>query len=161
MSDKNHNPETHPASDTGLAPEAPGHIHDWALVQLVEFANAGFEQFVTLTVGGSHINGKLITGRRFYERLIESLESAADGIQIHPESNFAAVLDIYRENRDIYPSPDDEPDALPVPYYIHLEDARWHTTDGRVLPGNGMIWRGKISAVDGFSIGQFERQDAD
>lgn len=41
--------------------------------------------------------------------------------------------------------------------YIHLKDAAYVSTDG-FLPkdGKGMLWRGKIESVSGYSFGRFQ-----
>jgi hypothetical protein len=48
-------------------------------------------------------------------------------------------------------SPVDDPLA-----YIHLAHARFFTGAGQPLPdGHGVLWRGRLAAVDGFVLGAF------
>ena len=41
----------------------------------------------------------------------------------------------------------------PSPSFIHLRSAKIYAAGQRPLPTTGMLWRGKISSVDGFTIG--------
>jgi hypothetical protein len=41
-----------------------------------------------------------------------------------------------------------------IPTYIHLRGARFFSPSGQSVPGNeGFFWRGRLDAVDGWSIG--------
>jgi len=66
----------------------------------------------------------------------------------------------YKSWTAVYEKPEGAADdyLLPLPGFIHLQDARWLYSDGKVISGNtGVLWRGKLSAVDGFCFGQTGR----
>lgn len=136
-------------------PPVPTHVQDWFLADLVELAEMGIEQHITLTVGGAHINGNLIGGRRYFELLVEAME---EGHNLGEKDVLDAITNMYRANQDVYAKPGEErpPMGTKPPTYIHLRDARWFEANGKTFPGNGLMWRGRISAVEGFALGQIQ-----
>ncbi|MBP0716154.1 hypothetical protein J8I33_22850 [Burkholderia sp. AcTa6-5] len=55
----------------------------------------------------------------------------------------------------MYINENDEPNDLPPPQYIHIKGARFFSNSGNPIPGNGGVWwRGRISEVDGFCLGE-------
>ena len=134
--------------------DVPYHVQDWFLQELIELADLGLQQWITLDIGGSHINGRLISGRQYFEQLAESTKAATfNGGGALQET----LVNLYNGHAKIYLADDDE--GRPAfgeakPSYIHLREARWHSTDGKTLPGNGTYWRGKVSSVDGYMLGE-------
>ncbi|MBV9774376.1 MAG: hypothetical protein JO040_10525, partial [Gemmatimonadetes bacterium] len=60
----------------------------------------------------------------------------------HGEKRQREVLDqLYKQFRPVEPE------------FIHLADARYVTGNGRVPAQAGMLWRGRLSEVGGFSVG--------
>jgi hypothetical protein len=129
--------------------------HDIFLASLVSLANTlGVEQGITLAVGGALISGQLIGGRQYFEELAAVVTS---GATTGDQEVRSGIADSFRAWTAIYDKPDPLPDdyIAPVPGYIHLRDARWIYPGGTVIPTNrGVLWRGKISAIDGFCLGQ-------
>jgi hypothetical protein len=41
-------------------------------------------------------------------------------------------------------------------HFLHLREARVFASNGTALPGSGMHWRGRLSAVSGWSFGLLE-----
>src|SRR5580704_6528111 len=63
-----------PRGDAGPNAIAPTHIHDWFLASLISWANTfELEQGITLSVGGATVSGQLISGRRYFEELAETV----------------------------------------------------------------------------------------
>lgn len=118
---------------------------DWLLRALVELdVDQHFGLEVTLQMGGLLISGTLVTGMQFFAEsgFREALATSAE----EPEAahywlkQWAADV-----NRD-----DGERDAA----YVHLKNARF---SGECLEpkskATGRWWRGRLSEVDGFTIG--------
>jgi hypothetical protein len=133
-----------------LSPE-----HDWFLAQLVGWANEfGIEQGITLAVGGAVISGQLISGKRFFEELATFVMSSGGNATDELKK---ALAESIKQWTVIYNQPEGTADdsAPPVPTYIHLRNALWIYPDGRFLPANhGVLWRGKLAAIDGFCLGE-------
>ncbi|OZI33277.1 gas vesicle protein [Bordetella genomosp. 1] len=53
-----------------------------------------------------------------------------------------------------------EQPATPLPNYIHLSDAQFFTTEGRPISQQPVLWRGRLSEVDGFVLGNLQWTDA-
>lgn len=121
---------------------------DWFLAMLVGFANEyQTAQSITLFVEGAVVTGKLIGGREYFTRLAETMAGTPD--------LFAKISDAF------YPAGEDteKPDVRLS--FIHLKDARVYQS-GVQLPQNykGLVWRGRLEAVSGFTIGEMESRPA-
>lgn len=129
-------------------------VRDWFLVNLVEMAERGIEQHIVLDIGGSHLSGLLIGGWRYFDKLAAAARPAE---QDGPRTLGHDIANLYETMRDDYSDPDEDRDYPPLGdrdiSYIHLSDARWYDNSARSLPTNGTLWRGKLTAVDGFWIG--------
>ena len=134
-----------------------GQSVDWYLLHLVSLANEnGLEFGLTLTVGGSIVSGTLISGKKYFETFASDLSSAWPGDEDAKEiirSSFAGWSAIYNRKKE-------DDDDRPPPQYIHLSNARVHTPQGSLPTNTGVLWRGKINAVSGFSLGSFTIGDA-
>lgn len=157
---------------------------DGMLETLVAVANkqgGDFAVGVTLTVHGAIIGGLLVPATRwmkdYEDRLAADLPPAEpDGIAGH---GLAAIFIATREHLTEAIAEDqamqDALDALEAegrlaaryahivneeqsPTYIHLRHAKyWHPAASQGMPGNdGMLWRGRLSQVDGWSMGNYE-----
>lgn len=127
--------------------EWDGRQVDWLLQWLGGFINeTNLNIGITLTVGGNMITGTLIPHTAYFERLAKDLSApfaAAGG-----ESQQILHDRIIRFN-----DPVDPETQLPI-QYIHLDNARLHTGGNQILPDKGTLWRGKLSAVEGFILGE-------
>jgi hypothetical protein len=128
---------------------------DWFLAELVRRANeGGLSVGVTLCVGGTLVSGSLIGGRAYFESIAER---AAVGARDAQEAERARAFlrspaAMYGTVSDGAPEPDDEPLV-----YIHLAHARFFTSSARPITGKpGVLWRGRLGAVDGFVLGTVE-----
>ena len=145
------------ASETGDAPNiAPR--DDWFLGCLINWANQfNLEQGITLAVGGAIISGQLISGRRYFEEMAaQAMAGTVTGTE-DAESLKSTIADWYKQWTKIYDKPDDAPDDYlpPMPGFIHLRNAIWLHEGGKSTPSNGgVLWRGKLSSIDGFCLGE-------
>lgn len=126
---------------------------DWFLQSTIETVIAkGVEIGVTLTVGGAIVSGTLIKGRTYFEELGATLTAASQA-----EGDMQSVLgEAWKGYTAIYDKPAGAGDdwQAPAATYIHLRDTRFFSPGNAPLPTNqGVLWRGKLSSIDGFSIG--------
>lgn len=131
--------------------QPPG--HDWMLAWLVAHVEAfGIEFGITLSVGGQSVSGTLISGRKYFQDLRESLSSVPN-LEGDLAKSLAKSMTLWSE---VYPEKPEDVDIYNLkPNFIHLRNARV-VTPGGAVPNNGALWRGKISAVDGFSVGELD-----
>lgn len=130
---------------------------DWFLAELVRRANeGGLRVGVTLCVGGAIVSGTLIGGRDYFEGIADNAAAAtadpatAERARAFFRSPAAMYRAAWGEGGEL--GPDEDPLA-----YIHLADARFFIATGQPLPGShGVLWRGRLAAVDGFVLGAFE-----
>lgn len=124
---------------------------DHFLQSLVDLTNSNetFALDVTLTIGGTIVTGRMVSGLKYFDAISaynrSGLEGADDEMMRKYYDSFTAV----------YSMGDPTDPNKPGPRYIHLENARYQKDGGFVPtpPGEGMWWRGKIEAVDAFSFG--------
>jgi hypothetical protein len=123
---------------------------DWFLQFFVTLANHGAEFGITLQVAGGHlVSGMLTSGRTYGQQLADALQPGQLG---------DAVREMFER---AYPDPGDADDDEahderdPPPRFIHLRDARFFHAGGTSIPNNeAVLWRGRVSQVAGFSLGQ-------
>jgi hypothetical protein len=134
---------------------------DWFLSYLIWLADGfSLEQGITLTVGGSMLTGALISGRTYFEELGTLLKGIA---QIHANDLDAgrSILDTLTKSYSQFSQVYEKPEAGgPYPFrktaYIHLRNARIVKPEG-IVPTPGSLWRGKLSDVAGFMLGELQR----
>lgn len=134
---------------------------DWLLRGLIALVQGAEQQGVkmgipvTLNVGGFLVSGFVISGADYFE---EFSEIVAYGLpdQFDEESK-ESITATFRTLADIY-EPEEETLEGAVQResynFVHLRDARFMHPGGDPFPTNtGMLWRTKLEAVDGFTLG--------
>lgn len=152
MSDESNAPATGQADETKW-PFPKG--RDWLLARIVDQANSfGLEQGVTLSLGGTMITGTIIAHTTYFA---ESAENVAHW-RINGENGDTLrqkLVDFYNDWGAKFAkqagAPEDE--EAPVPGYIHLRNARFLVPGGYIPSEGGMLWRGRLTSVDGFALG--------
>lgn len=121
---------------------------DWVLQSLVNLVDLGLGMGVTLSIPGSVVSGRLVSQADYLARLTEQFRSASS------DESIASVADGFEKIGEAMERPADAPVGWrPVPSdFIHLADARYVVGE-RLTPTDGMLWRGRISEVSGFSLG--------
>jgi len=128
----------------------PSAQHDWFIQSLVNVANVAPLSFgVTLQVSGLLVSGYLVSGKAFFEATGQQIVSGL--------VQNAALADQMRKMfatfESAYPNDPTRTDR-PVPQFVHLQNARFYSTDGTPVPSNaGVWWRGRISQISGIVIG--------
>ncbi len=125
-----------------------GQSTDWYLQKLVFLANdAGWEMGITLLVGGSIVSGILISGKKYFDTFADEFASA------WPGEDKEEMRKAFASHGTIYDANEESDQPLPPPQYIHLRSSRVHSPSGNIPSGDGVLWRGKINAVSGFTLG--------
>jgi hypothetical protein len=148
--------QAYPDDSVSGAASARRPNEDWFLAELVSWANTfGFQAGVTLHVGGTIVSGTMISGAAYFALFRENTLVALSG----SPAEFRTPID---EMLSTYGSIYDKPEVTTHPgHYIHLRDAYFFDPAGNALPRGGALWRGKLSAIDGFSLGSLSTRDED
>ncbi|WP_139271784.1 gas vesicle accessory protein GvpU [Pseudomonas sp. NFACC04-2] len=117
---------------------------DDTLQSIVHIANDfGIEASISLTIGGSLVTGILISVNTYFDQVIAGFAGAAEGGVNSGVDTMTQLLTARRP-----------PGGSSVPsQYLHLKDAKVYNGGNVPIPGDGTLWRGKISSVDGFFFG--------
>lgn len=128
---------------------------DWFLAWIINHAEVlGVEQSVTLSVGGTLITGIVTSGRKYFEG-IEALMLNAKSVGAADQNIPSILSKSYGQWKELYP---DIGSGLELgsqkPKYIHLKNAKTLAGAHFVPNNNGLLWRGKLSSIDGFTLGE-------
>lgn len=121
---------------------------DVMLAGLVDLLNRspGAELGVTLHVSGTVVSGLMISGESFIDRQRAALAELGEA-----GASLAGYFDIFR-NIYVEKREADEPFLKPpLPFYIHLRSAS--ILDAASNQITFPLWRGRLSEVSGWSIG--------
>ena len=125
---------------------------DWHLQMLVEDANDfGVEVPITLFVAGAVVTGVLTSGKTYFDAFADRFAAG------WPEEGRDEIRASMATPGAVYPrlEPGDKSPRKQPAQYIHLRDAQLVTPNGN-LPagGDGMLWRGRLAQVGGYSLGR-------
>lgn len=112
---------------------------------------------VTLGVGGFLVSGFVISGSDYFEEFSEIVGYGLPD-QFDDETK-DSITRAFRTLGEIY-EPREETLERTIQResynFVHLRDARFVHPGGDPIPTNrGMLWRTKLEAVDGFTLGAF------
>jgi len=135
-----------------------GQSVDWYLQKLVTVVNTTNVQFgVTLFVEGAIVSGVLVSGKTYFEAFAQEFSAAYPGDADGKES----IRQAFASHASIYDDAGSDAQSSSPPQFIHLIDSRHFSPGGQPLPNNrGVLWRGKINAVSGFSLGSLSADEA-
>jgi hypothetical protein len=141
-------PEDILANTDFIKQEWEGRQTDWLLQWFVQFVNqTPLEVGITLSIGGGLVSGILISHQQYFEELAADFSKPFEAFE-GPEAEHVKSLLLG------FVSPPGAPgERAPAHQFLHLRDARLHAAGGAPIPSVGALWRGKIAAVDGFSMG--------
>lgn len=127
----------------------------WFLPSLVELSQkTGLKPVVTLSVGGLLISGELIDGKSYFEELIRQTRTTpAEAVS---EAIRNSLMELYQSFAARYDRPGQGPEhaAHAEPPHLHFRTARVYHPSGTPIPsGGGLMWRVRVDAVDGFTLG--------
>ena len=106
------------------------------IVEAMETSGADAKLLITLSVGGLLISGKVIREEQYMARFLDG-----------------SVQEII--NKAVKSGKLELPPTKKAHDFIHLADARFFSPGNLPIPSEGgVLWRGKISAIDGFTLGE-------
>jgi hypothetical protein len=119
------------------------------LIRKVE--ETGIGAGITLCMNGLIITGNLIKSKIYYDKMIEMYDfdnsqlTAKSQEEIDKWNNYHAEYVFFIEELKKL---DNQHDLK----YIHLEHVTFRNVNSNILT-QAIVWRGKLSSIDGFSIG--------
>jgi hypothetical protein len=124
---------------------------DWHLQLLVEEANDfGVELPVTVFIAGAVVTGVLTSGKVYFDQFAERYSAG------WPDEGRDAIRASMASPGEVYPrlGPGEKSPRKEPAQYIHLREARIIDSRGAaVTGGGGLLWRGRLAAVAGYSLG--------
>ena len=124
---------------------------DWLLENLIEkYVSLGVGMGITLNVKGTLITGTLCSGLEYLKGVSGVLaEGQEEGSLGH------AMAQVFASYTHVYEKPDDAGEDWTPPRvgFVHLKNARFLTPGQKAVPDNPTFWRGRLSSVDGFTVG--------
>ncbi|MDQ3903099.1 MAG: hypothetical protein M3247_05625 [Thermoproteota archaeon] len=125
-------------------------VEDEILVQLVKQAEEkGIGISITLCVNGLIIVGNIISSKIYFEKLFPDFDKNQSFTTDNPSER--EMVRTYIANL-VTPKIRESTESQDNPKYIHLDKVVMYPSD----PGSPYVtgvWRGKLSSIDGFSIG--------
>jgi len=147
---ESHNPEADAENEDVIEANKDPEV-DWFLRILVSMANStpGVGLPIVLTVRGLVISGELISGKTYHEQFAQEMGTSFRSIL--DDDAVARIEEGYSRPAHLY----DSEASLKTIVFIHLRNAKIFGPGQQPIPsGQGMLWRGRLSSVDGFSWGQ-------
>ena len=124
-----------------------------SLVEIVNDESANIP--ITLSVGGLLISGDMIGGKTYFDEFALQFK---DGFRDISSETASTIEVTFKRLGDVYDTIQKESQgsgAMPKPYIIHLKDAQIYQSGAGPPPSEkGVLWRGRLEAVDGFSLGR-------
>jgi hypothetical protein len=149
--------ETKASKSTWQSPDAFLQL----LVDLANDSEGPLPLPITLSVKGVLISGRLINGKTYFAEFSGQIRAAFEPYQKH----FADIPEMEAwiksfGDPDESERPSKELDAnqfaerVRQTRFVHLQDATILQPGGRPVPSEGgLLWRGRLASVDGFSLG--------
>ena len=127
---------------------------DWFLQYLVGLVDDTQELSldVTLQVGGLLVSGHLVNEKAYFEAFADKIAATS----VLGSEDRTKVREIFVALGSGFPH--EAGDRVPSQQFIHLNNARFFNTSGDpVSAAQGVLWRGHISEVKGFTMGSLFR----
>jgi len=124
-----------------------GRQTDWLVQWFASFVNdaeAGVSIPVTFTIGGNLVSGNLISEAAYFEHLASNFATALP--EVAKDAGKELIMALQPKLTA------DEDDQLAC-QFAHMKNAQVFTGASHPVPSTGTLWRGKISSIEGFSLG--------
>jgi len=118
---------------------------------ITKVEETGIGAGITLCVNGSIITGNLIKSRIYYDKMIEMYDFDKDQLTAKNAEELAKWNDYYAQYVSFINELKRKENQQNLKY-IYLEHVTFRNVNSNI-PIQAIVWRGKLSAVDGFSIG--------
>ena len=124
--------------------------------ELLEFLlrkveETGIGAGITLCLNGSIITGNLIKSKIYYDKMIEMYDFDSGQLTAKNQDELDKWNGYYSEYVIFINELKKQADPQNLKY-IHLEHVTFRNVNSNILT-QAIVWRGKLSSVDGFSIG--------
>ena len=124
--------------------------------ELLEFLlrkveETGIGAGITLCLNGSIITGNLIKSKIYYDKMIEMYDFDNSQLTAKNQDELDKWSGYYSEYVVFINELKKQADPQNLKY-IHLEHVTFRNVNSNILT-QAIVWRGKLSSVDGFSIG--------
>jgi hypothetical protein len=124
-----------------------------SLVEIVNDESANIP--ITLCVGGLLISGDMIGGKTYFDEFARQFK---DGFRDISSETASTIEETFKRLGDVYDPIQKESQGSVViskPHLIHLRDAQIYQSGAGLPPSEkGVLWRGRLEAVDGFTLGR-------
>lgn len=132
--------------------------NDWVIEELVNWSNLGSLTIgISILVSGTIISGKLIGVKEYYylygKQWIDSVDFTDPESAKNFENRWKTLGDEAERNLK---ETMEKGGMIEPPHFIHLKEAKVISGSLLVPSNHGMLWRGKISTINGFSLGSLE-----
>jgi hypothetical protein len=129
---------------------------DWFLQALVSIVNDESASIpITLSVGGLLISGEMVGGKTYFDEFARQFKEGFKGIS---RETSATIEEAFKRLGDVYDPTQQESRGntyIPKPHLVHLRNVQiYHAGGPPLLSEKGVLWRGRLEAVDGFSLGK-------
>ncbi len=118
---------------------------------ITKVEETGIGAGITLCVNGSIITGNLIKSRIYYDKMIEMYDFDENQLTAKNAEELAKWNDYYAQYVSFINELKRQENQQNLKY-IYLEHVTFRNVNSNI-PTQAIVWRGKLSAVDGFSIG--------
>ncbi len=118
---------------------------------ITKVEETGIGAGITLCVNGSIITGNLIKSRIYYDKMIEMYDFDENQQTAKNAEELAKWNDYYAQYVSFINELKRQENQQNLKY-IYLEHVTFRNVNSNI-PIQVIVWRGKLSAVDGFSIG--------
>jgi hypothetical protein len=124
-----------------------------SLVSIVNDESASIP--ITLSVGSILISGDMIGGKTYFDEFARQFK---DGFKNINSETASTIEEAFKRLGDVYDPIQkefQEGAIISKPRLIHIKDAQIYQSGASPLPSKkGVLWRGRLEAVDGFSLGK-------
>ena len=119
------------------------------LINKVE--ETGIGAGITLCMNGSILTGNLIKSKIYYDKMIEMYDFDNSQLTAKNPEEMDKWNDYHEEYVDLINELKKQGNQQNLKY-IHLEHVTFRNVNSNILT-QAIVWRGKLSSIDGFSIG--------
>jgi hypothetical protein len=142
-----------PATDAKAARERMMR-QDWFLEGLVAFVDQTQSSLsMTLSVGGTLVSGQLVGGKEYFEGMASMLGQGDVSASGSAQTKVQYLRKLFADTGTAFYGDKVERELLSKPLYLHLKNARFFGGPSELNIQTGW-WRGRISAIDGFFLGE-------
>lgn len=128
---------------------------DWTLYALVGFADmSGVQTTITVATPAGFITGLVIGTAEYYRRTADVWDAGWKGEGKTPETSPGQIWrKMYERFEARREEQLEEGEERGEAGFIHIADARIVSGASTIPQGSGLLWRGRLSEVIGYSLG--------